>query len=79
MFILFGFSIEHGMTFIGPFNTEVEALAAEKELSFNSDYEKLANYYTNWSIITLVDLKTMNNGDYFDKSDAGSTYLSQVW
>ena len=45
MFILFGQSIDNGMTFIGPFDTEAEVRATLHNIDFDEAYQDLALIY----------------------------------
>lgn len=57
MYILFGQSIENGMTFIGPYETEAEVRDALADIDFDETYENLAMDYR----FKIIDLHSSPN------------------
>jgi len=54
MYILYGHSIDEGVTFIGPFGTEQEVRAAQHDIDFNEEFADMGLQY-HWRIIELHD------------------------
>jgi len=67
MFILFGFSIEKGMRFLGPYPTEGVANYERDKMEDDEKYDESDVLAFSWKVVELISVDELHEKNYTDE------------